>query len=191
MMKRREPHRLRTILLLLCVVSICHGCATQTSVVKNAVSADGLHITLEVQRDSGTYTLRVQNISGRPLMVYDDFTEQARHRWHDGPAQIRVRDAAGRIVSTTADFPDGWWTSAVFSSDIVVLPAELRTLQPREKIAGTFQIAGLCRGLDTHGIGTEQWLQGKNVRLRASVHTDGNLSHAHRVTTDWFAIKEH
>jgi hypothetical protein len=159
--------------------------------VKNAISTDGLRVTLEVKRDSSTYTLCVQNTSDRPLMVYDDFTEQAKHRWSAGPAQVCIRDAAGRIVSTTADFPNGWWTSGVFSSDIVLLPAELRTLQPGEKIAGTFQIADLCGGLDTHGVSAEQWLRGKSVRLRVSVHTDGNLSHAHIVTTDWFAIAEH
>jgi hypothetical protein len=179
------------VLFCLIVASAFSNCAgsfcTGGSPIEDKLKAEGLCITLAVNSKQLSYTISVQNISDRQMCVFDDFSESAQHqRFFAGPAKIAIKDMSDNLVSVTPSSLDGWWTSAILSSQGTALPAQLRSLGPHEKIIGTFQLSDLCVQLCPPDVNFAQWIRGKRVRLKVDVkHTDPMLMRSFSVITRW------
>jgi hypothetical protein len=120
---------------------------------------DRVGAIIGIDATNRTYTIIVKNNSSVPIGVWNNVTDSEYTHRDFGPAQIRVRNAAGSQLPALSSSAAEWWTFGALSSQAWLLPIHLTPLAPGQTLTGTFS-------LDTLMLGNDAWnAMGKNDEM--------------------------
>ena len=103
---------------------------------------------------------------------------------------VKIATKEGKILSNSEVSSDGYYTSKVFDSNLIIPPVSMTTLLPNQEISGIVKINKLLGGLDIYVPNFKWNVKEKCLTFKFRVYLDENLTRFFETVSAPFCIKE-